>query len=239
MSKFHDDSTRADAPGGLALSERKLRALEPELFSDRTFECSPGCRHTHPASEMRERIAEHLELGDSRAAIVVSISPLIVAAYSDDLDAVALLRFPATFAVEQGLTVGSRLLTVNTYRNDVAHGVPRYDPDLVPGPARVRWTGFHPLIAEFLSDDTRRIDARKHEIREGEWQTTERLARIRIERFGLETARSGKPTRAGFPGRAVPSSPPSRGTTLPLGGQTVVVIVAILIALLVLLAQSR
>ena len=152
----------------------------------------------------------------------------------------ALLRFPASLGVTHGLSVGSRLLTVNTYRNDTAHGVPRYDADLVPGPARVRWTGFHPLIADFLSDDTRRIEARKYEIREGEWQTTERLARIRIERLGLETARSGKPTQAIFPARAAPlAAQSSSPTASALGGQTVLVIVAILIALLVLLAQSR
>ena len=42
-----------------------------------------------------DSIAEHLIFGDSRAAVVISIYPkLIVAAYSDELDCVAMLLFP-------------------------------------------------------------------------------------------------------------------------------------------------
>lgn len=49
MSRFHDDSTSASTPGGLSISDVKLRALEPELFEDRTFLCGPTCAKQHPA----------------------------------------------------------------------------------------------------------------------------------------------------------------------------------------------
>ena len=40
-------------------------------------------------------MAEHLEHGDSRAAIVISTDPeLLIAAYTDELDCIAMLRLP-------------------------------------------------------------------------------------------------------------------------------------------------
>jgi hypothetical protein len=203
MSKFHDDDTHATNPGALSLSERKLKELEPELFTDRTFKCSPGCPIDHPAAEMRERFAEHLQLGDSRAAVVVAVDPLVVAAFSSDLDAVVLLRFPAELVERYRLAVGSRLLTVNTYgdvrgkdTNEVFYAV-----DLVPGPRRSGWSNFSPFIADFLSDEAERIEAQKRALPESEWADVERLARVRIERMGLDTARPGQPTLAGVPVR--------------------------------------
>ena len=64
-----------------------------------------------------QRIAEHLEHGDSRAAIVVSTYPaLLIAAYTDELACVAMLRLPKEPLVSKySLLRGSRLLTVNTY----------------------------------------------------------------------------------------------------------------------------
>lgn len=200
MSKYHDDSTAASNPGCARLSDAKLREIEPSLFEPRTFKCGPLCEVDHPAAEMRERIAEHLELGDSRAAVVVSTRPLVVAAYSDDLDAAALLWFPPTFVSKYQLAVGSRLLTVNTY-GDVRGdgGVPFYAVDLVPGPQRRAWSNFSPLIADFLSDDLDRIEARKRSIDEAEWQRLRVLADQRVRSMGLDTARPGKPTLAGTP----------------------------------------
>jgi len=42
-----------------------------------------------------EAISNHLKMGDSRAAVVISIHPkLVIAAYTDELDCVAMLQFP-------------------------------------------------------------------------------------------------------------------------------------------------
>jgi hypothetical protein len=131
---------------------------------------------------------EHLRLGDSRAACVISIGPLLVAAYTDELDCVVLLTFPAWLVEEHKLTVGDQLLTVNTY----ARGQ-HIAADLVAGPRQLgRWVNFHPVIADFVSDETQRIAVRKTEIGEDEW--------LRCKQMGVESLRR-------FPGRWRNGSP--------------------------------
>lgn len=104
--------------------------------------------------------------GDSRAALVMSIEPLLVAAYTDELDCIAMLSFPNNLVTEYGLECGTRLLTVNLYARVGAHA-----SDLVNGPASShRYTNFTPLIAEFVSNDHTRIEERKRNIEETEWQ---------------------------------------------------------------------
>src|SRR5258708_34960921 len=96
-----------------------------------------------------EMVDEHLRLGDSRAAVAVRGSPMLVAAYTDELDCVAVLEFPSKFVKRFALEQGSRLLTVNTYT-----ALPSVAPDLFAGSGSLdRWQNFYPLIAEFLSDD--------------------------------------------------------------------------------------
>jgi hypothetical protein len=149
-------------------------------------------------SSLTERvyIAEQLQHGDSRAAVVVCTSPLLVAAYTDELDCIAMLRFPETFVAEYNLTEGSRLLTVNLYGES-----PPYQQDLILGPRLIkRWTGFHPIIAEFVSDDKGRIEARKSAISEGEWERT-RVFGAEYLRSRPGVARDGRPVHASVPAR--------------------------------------
>jgi hypothetical protein len=91
---------------------------------------------------------------------------LLVAAYSEDLDCVAILRFPDRFVAKYGLQIGSKLISINTYvraRN--------YQTDLVPGPNRdTLWTGVHPVIADFVSDDEGKIERRKRSISRTLWE---------------------------------------------------------------------
>jgi hypothetical protein len=201
MSEFHDDDTQATSPGGLSLSEAKLRSLQPELLEGGTFKCSPLCPIDHAASEMRERIAEHLRIGDVQPAVVVSVDPLVVSARSVDLDAVALLRFPDTFARLFNLHVGARLVSVNTYTDVISRDgrTPLFAADLVPGPRRSGWSNFSPLIGEFLSDDDEVLRTRRYAIPEQDWTRLAENTRVRLERGGTVTARDGRPTRAGFP----------------------------------------
>jgi hypothetical protein len=131
---------------------------------------------------------EHMRLGDSRAAFVICIEPLIVAAYTDELDCVVLLTFPDWLVQEHKLEVGSRLLTVNTYGRGQ-----RVAPDLVAGPRQLRrWVNFYPIIAEFVSDDSLRIAMRKAEIAEAEWVRCERMGSERL-RQGPQRYRNGSP----------------------------------------------
>lgn len=53
--------------------------------------------------------------GDTQPALVQSVSPLIVSAYSDEMDAVVFLRFPDELVEAYGLTPGMRLVTSTGY----------------------------------------------------------------------------------------------------------------------------
>ena len=139
MSEYHNDKTAASDPGRLSTSMEKLRRLQPELFGWRGW----LVRHAWGSRTLNARqtiamIAEHMNCGDSRAAVVAQVSPLVVAAYTDELDCVVLLSFPDELAGEYQLRVGSRLLTVNTYGK-----AKRIASDLQEGPnALHRWTNF-------------------------------------------------------------------------------------------------
>jgi serine/threonine protein kinase len=153
---------------------------------------------------------EHLRLGDSRAACVISTETLLVAAYTDEFDCVILLAFPPWLVEEHQLEVGSRLLTVNTYGRGQ-----RLAPDLVPGPRDLgRWTNFYPVIAEFVSDDVQRIKERKAEIAEEEWQRCDRMGREQLQRFP-NRRRDGSPFRSGQPVQELVAEAEPGGRPLP------------------------
>jgi hypothetical protein len=196
MSKYHDDRTRASDSVAVGLSEARLRRLQPELFGWRAWFTGVGWGDRRlGARQAREMIAEHLRFGDSRAAVVVKTIPtLLVAAYTDEQDAVLLLQFPQSLAEEHHLRSGSRLLTVNTYA-----GGQRMAPDIVEGPASTgRWSNFYPLIADFLSDDSQLIARRKDSIAEVEWQRAARFADalLRQEKVSF---RDGRPLQSRIP----------------------------------------
>lgn len=192
---LNDNSTASD-PGGIRLSHDKLRRFHPELYEPKGLWRWLG-RISPLQRFWLTRKTEHLLHGDSRAALVISVQPLLVAAYTDELDCIALLQFPPELAAEYGLQVGTRLLTVNLY-------APGSTPaaDLENGPASYRrYSNFDPLIAEFVSDDQPRIEFRKAEISEAEWRRTAALAQEYLAKRG-PLARDGRPMRSGVPAQA-------------------------------------
>jgi hypothetical protein len=167
MLQYHNEKIPASDPIPIRLSDAKLRQIQPELYGPQsaTVEMQRGKRILN-AGQVRMMISEHLSFGDSRAAVVIFGNPLLVAAYTDEQDAVVLLRFPQFLAGQYQLTEGGRLLTVNTYGKGK-----RMAADILPGPAAIsRWTNFYPLVAEFLSDDLDVIERRKAAISQREWQ---------------------------------------------------------------------
>ncbi len=142
----------ASNPGELPLSAAKLRRLQPELFDKSGFGLAWD-RLTGLQEGLVERLEEHLIYGDSQAAVVLSVHPLLMAAYTDEIDCIALLRFPDYLTEEYGLKPRSRLLTVNTYFRGL-----RLARDLELGPrANGRYTNFQPAIADFMTEDLNRI----------------------------------------------------------------------------------
>lgn len=188
-SMFHISG--ASDPGGFRLSSAKLKTIRPDMFGIRAILIKL------PLVQLqRVCIKEHLLNGDSRAAVVVRTAPLLIAAYSDDLDCVAMLRFPDALGADYGLAVGSRLITANTYSMSAD-----CDTDLIPGPLRCApWTKFNPLIADFISDDVTRLDARKSQISESEWERAAALGEAYLSSKPNLT-RDGRPIFAARPAR--------------------------------------
>ena len=181
MSKYHDDNSRASDPGGVSLSQFKLNAFKKDL---------PFFKKMLATIRLpSDLLDEHLRLGDSRAAVVLPASgKLIIAAYTDELDCVALLEFPGSLSHEYKLQPGDRLLTVNTYSRgaivaaDLENGENSYH----------RYSNFYPLIAEFLSEDTSSISHRKASISESEWHITRKKGEDKLKRSG-HFIRKGNP----------------------------------------------
>lgn len=155
----------ASHPGRVDLSAERLEQFQPETaLAQWVWRIWPAFRFLGIGFSFSDKLAEQLRFGDSRAAVVVSRSPLLVAAYTADIDCVAILKFPDEFVYKYRLSVGSRLLTVNTYGEDEPH------PDLIRGElADGPWTQLIPQIADFLTEDRRRLEIRKREIAESEW----------------------------------------------------------------------
>ncbi len=204
MSKYHDDRTAASDPVNIRLSNSKLQLLQPDLFGWQSlFTKMVFMNRRLRARGIRAMLNEHLSFGDSRAAVVMRIrSPLIVAAYSDELDAVILLEFPDFLATDYSLRLGSRLLTVNTYR--FGNSPLR---DIHAGPEfKGRYSSFYPLIAEFLSDDIDTINRRKSRIAEAEWRQTVEFSR-KLLAGDQVWLRDGRPMESFKVGRRVELPP--------------------------------
>lgn len=185
MSKHFDDSSTAGDPRPFRLSVRRLRRVEGKgLFPLGWLLPGLGVPHV-------DRFREHLQFGDTRAAVVLSLEPLLIAAYTDELDCVAVLRFDERLLRYHELEVGSRLVTVNTYGSS-----DRVSADLDPGPGDTRnWTNFHPLIVDLLSDDVELIQGRRGEIEAEEW------ARCREQGDAYREAHPGR-AREGAPSQS-------------------------------------
>jgi uncharacterized protein (TIGR02996 family) len=183
----------ASDPAMARLSDAKLRRFHPELYS---FWGLVYALVTGEPVNLRSVVKEHLYHGDSRAAVVVSVAPLLVSAYTDEFDSVVLLKFPNDLVQEYGLAIGSRLLTSNTYQ--LASDPRLLAVDLLDGPrSHLHWDNFSPRIAEFLSDDILRIEKRKAEISAEEWQCAHEMGMERLARN--VPCRDGRPLLCGVP----------------------------------------
>jgi hypothetical protein len=197
----NDISTSKSAT--LTLSHRKLKALEPELYSSRSWQKflrENGYRLAAPnedADHWKSYVEENLQRGDCRAAIVVSTSPLLVAAYAGELDCIAMLRFSDQLIPKYDLSAGTQLLAVNLYL-EWNFFLPE---DLNPGPRQTgKYRNFAPMIADFLTDDVNLVEEKKAEIAKAEWRRAEALGREYLKRRG-EKARDGRPLLCHLPAK--------------------------------------
>jgi len=176
------DST-ASNPGRLKLDRDLLLLAQPELAgkSGEQLKEKDLRFHTSSYDGTFKAVADHIRTGDTRAAVVIQTRPnLLVAAYSDDLDCVAVLRFPLALVDKFQLYDGARLLTCNWYGCN-PNGLVL--DDLKPSPAGSgHWTNFHPVIAQFVSSDTSRLQELAQSICEAEWDLTARYGQEWLQR---------------------------------------------------------
>jgi hypothetical protein len=163
--KTLDTNTHASSPGSISVSNVKLKLLRPDLFGLNNWVKRKIKTMRNGFDEMRE-IQEHLLYGDSQPAVVISIEPLLIAAYSEDIDCVVLLHFPEKYVEIYNLEEGSKLISINTYLRGEY-----FQSDITPGPnCHYTWRGFIPYIADFLTDDFEILENKKDEIDEDHWE---------------------------------------------------------------------
>jgi hypothetical protein len=198
------NDTRSAQSQTLTLSHQKLKALEPELYSSRSWQKflrENGYRLGSPnedAGYWKNYVEENLRRGDPRAAVVNSTSPLLIAAYAGEIDCIVMLRFSDQFVQRYDLKAGSRLLAVNIYLEW------NFFPpeDLIPGPRSTgKYGNSAPLIAEFLTDDLNLVEQIKAGIGETEWQRTGTLGDEYLKQ-NADRARDGRPLLCHLPAKA-------------------------------------
>jgi len=172
--------------GLFTASEPRLRAMLPDLYG-----ISGALSHWFHALtrrfSRRDIVREHLWLGSIHPALVMSTDPLRVAAYSSDLDCVALLEFDPELAAEFRLKRQSRLINLNYYSTGPKHA------DIVFGPGKCTdWNGMLPMIANFLTEDRRRLAEQTAAIDDALWRRTWELGKEYVERYP-HAWRDGRP----------------------------------------------
>lgn len=189
---YGDKNSYATDPGKLYMSERKLkRVFFRDLFTiTEKIKRLLGKEEFH--KEVIRRMKEHMYFGDCQPAVVVSVEPLYIAAYSSDIDCVILLKGIKYFTDLYKLKVGSRLLSVNTY------GIHK-DDDIEHGPySRHMWNACWPIIAEFVSNNFIRIKKRKLDIEEERWERAYELGCKKLSEKNFKY-RSCNPWASQFP----------------------------------------
>ncbi len=124
-------------------------------------------------SDMRINFVQRaLMYGDTQPALVVSVDPLLVAAYSDEMDAVIMLRFPTEFVDIYNLSVGTRLTTSNIYYTEL-----QFAKDIFVGEDYLHnYVDFIPFVQLFIGKHDDKIAAKVKLFSEDVWSKVEGMA---------------------------------------------------------------
>ncbi len=159
--RYVDSKTFAENPGNVMISARKFRKVR------RLFKLNHAQKSYFKAQ--KNRIKEYMAMGDTQPAVVCSVSPLKIAAYSDEMDAVIMLRFPDVLAKKYDLSPGTRLVTSNVYEykstgdiaSDIFIGENYYN----------RYRDFIPVLTLFLADNEKYLRRKPNIFGEDVWKT--------------------------------------------------------------------
>ena len=119
-------------------------------------------------------VARALCYGDTQPALITSLSPLTIAAYSDEIDGVLMLRFPDEFVDKFNLYPGMRLTTSNVYfRHE------EFPADILVGENFSRnYNDFLPVVQLFLGKNDKKIKAKTQLFGEDVWKHVEACAAL-------------------------------------------------------------
>ena len=181
-------------PGLLRLDPHRLARFHPEWFPNGLEKFVARLCHSFGKLSPVDLVKWQLLLGDRSPAIVVSAHPFRVAAYSEELDGIAMLEFDPSHVDAHLRTIGTRLVTLNF---DYSKKFGPLAADLSPGEAFTRnWTNFLPLIGDFLSNEKERLAQLKESVPESWWDRVWTMAEDYDYRQGV---RDGRPGRAAQP----------------------------------------
>lgn len=169
-------ANHAENQSGLGLSYKKFYAV-------RKLVCANFGERFH-YDMMMSTAAETLKYGDTQPALVVSTNPLRIAAYSDELDAVVMLRFPEELARQYDLSVGTRLTTANVYLYEYGP----YGKDYFPGAGFThQFADFVPVVQLFLGKNDEKIRSKVNLFDAATWEKVAGLAEeYQAEHPGME-----------------------------------------------------
>ncbi len=179
MGNYTDPNTFAENSGNVELSERKFAQVRDDILK------LSGLEKSNYNSNF-VRINEFMMNGDTQPAVVYSVDPLIISAYSDEMDGVVFLEFPNQLTEMYDLKKGTRLVTSNVYKygnkpvNDINAGESYLK----------RYSDFTPIVQLFLTDNENYAMKRTELFDEEKWE--------RVNRFTEEYSRSGNEARKGF-----------------------------------------
>ncbi len=165
--KYSDGDSYATCPGRLSVSK--------EQWNDIKKFYKLGFIQKILLHFWRARVKEHICYGATDPAMVMSVNPLLIAAYAEDMDAVVMLEFPDGYAAKYNLKKYDRLITVNTYRYKLEY-TDKVAEDIFCGKNYTEdFIDFYPLIGEFLSKDVQKMESYIKDIPESLWGYVKQL----------------------------------------------------------------
>ena len=165
-------ASRPDNRGGAKFSNKKYYAVRKLIFSK--FGSFKKLGEKMRADMRIQEVSAYLLEGDIQPAVVVSTDPFMIAAFSDEFDAVVMLDFPKELAEQYNLSKGTRLVTSNVYLENADNHIAS---DIFPGPGRSRnYAEFIPVVQLFLCSDDDKAMACTTLFKEEHWRYVESLA---------------------------------------------------------------
>lgn len=184
---IHEALETLSAGEGFRLSPILLRRLHSEEDEKVRF-------RTQEATEILHELEVVLAEAPVSPGVVVSVEPLLVACYSEEMDAVALVRFSEKLGEMYGLSLHSKLLCVTPVLPSA-----RPASDLTPGSqGDSSIPNFWPVVVDFLTMDVQKVQSVKSSLSETKWRRCKQLGeQYLLRKKGLY--RDGSPYVSDFP----------------------------------------